>query len=97
MSGETTNIFNDKASDSNCDTSDSCARILSESESSATYEKLLDSNPDIKFNSSEENFNRLDSERNVNALFISGVTAAHDLSDLTVSNFLWTAYCCKDG
>ena len=76
-------------SDSTCNSLDSnCATILSESESSMTYEELLDSNNDVKLNSSEENSIEL---------FISGVTASHDLADLTVSNFLWKVYCCKDG
>ena len=75
--------------DWNCDDSDSsCLTILSESFSPQTYEELINSNPDIKFNSSKED---------ITELFVSGVTSSHDLSDLTVSIFLWTVYCCKDG
>ena len=62
--------------------------ILSESFYPETYEELINRNPDIKFNSSEEN---------ISGLFISGVTSSHDLSVLTVSIFLSTVYCCKDG
>ena len=89
ISGERAQMWLSSTSDSTCNSLDSnCAKILSESESSMTYEELLDSNTDIKLNSSEENSIEL---------FISGVTASHDLADLTVSNFLWKVYCCKDG
>ena len=65
-----------------------CSQILSESDSFVTYVELIDRNPDIKFNSSEEN---------ITELFISGLTASHDLAGMTVSNYLWTVYCCLDG
>ena len=89
ISGERAQMWLSSTSDSICNSLDSnCAKILSESESSMTYEELLDSNNEIKLNSSEENSIEL---------FISGVTASHDLADLTVSNFLWKVYCCKEG
>ena len=65
-----------------------CSQILTESDIIESYVELIDRNPDIKFNSSEEN---------ITELFISGLTASHDLADLTVSNYLWTVYCCRDG
>ena len=65
-----------------------CSEIIGESDSPVkNYEELIESNPEINVNSAG----------NITELFISGTTASIDLSDFTVSAFLWPVYCCKDG
>ena len=84
--------------DRNCDDSNSnCVTILSDSFSPQTYEELIDRNPDIKFNSSIPFLSQQTRMSMIMELFVSGLTSSHDLSDLTVSIFPWTVYCCKDG
>ena len=65
-----------------------CSEIIGESDSPVQkYEELIALNSEIKVNSTG----------NKTELFISGSTASNDLSDFTVSPFLWPVYCCKNG
>ena len=65
-----------------------CSEIIGESDSPVQkYKELIDLNHEIKVNL----------KGNKTELFISGSTASNDLSDFTVSAFLWPVYCCKNG
>ena len=91
--GERTQIFNSrtrKSSDSiKKESKDSnYSKPICELESpKKSYKELIESNSEIKVNSTG----------NITELFISGTTASNDLSDFTVSGFLWPVYCCIDG